>query len=69
MSATGISLMHAGPNQTGSQARIDHGARSSPITAPAVVARRPLRDAWPSLLQARAQPRCLLKRRRWRLQQ
>eukprot|EP01047_Picozoa_sp_COSAG01_P006277 COSAG01_NODE_227_length_21107_cov_85.615099_7_plen_86_part_00 len=27
MSATGISLMHAGPNQTGSQARIDHGAR------------------------------------------
>eukprot|EP01047_Picozoa_sp_COSAG01_P148606 COSAG01_NODE_82090_length_107_cov_19.750000_1_plen_26_part_01 len=26
MSATGISLMHAGPNQGGSQARIDHGA-------------------------------------------
>jgi hypothetical protein len=28
MSATGISLMHAGPNQGGSQARIDHGARA-----------------------------------------
>eukprot|EP01047_Picozoa_sp_COSAG01_P063755 COSAG01_NODE_8321_length_2830_cov_11.232516_1_plen_96_part_00 len=26
MSATGISLMHAGPNQGGSQARIDHSA-------------------------------------------
>jgi hypothetical protein len=26
MSATGISLMHAGPNRGGSQARIDHGA-------------------------------------------
>jgi hypothetical protein len=27
MTATGISLMHAGPNRGGSQARIDHGAR------------------------------------------
>ena len=27
MTATGISLMHAGPNRGGSQARIDHTAR------------------------------------------
>jgi hypothetical protein len=27
MSATGISLMHAGPNHANSQAGIDHGAR------------------------------------------
>jgi hypothetical protein len=28
MSATGISLMHAGPNRGGSQARIDHAAHA-----------------------------------------
>ena len=30
MTATGISLMHAGSNQTGSQAGIDHTARGQP---------------------------------------
>jgi hypothetical protein len=33
MSATGISLMHAGPNRGGSQARIDHGARIHVLSA------------------------------------
>jgi hypothetical protein len=36
MSATGISLMHAGPNRGGSQARIDHAAQA--------MQRRPRRD-------------------------
>eukprot|EP01047_Picozoa_sp_COSAG01_P037312 COSAG01_NODE_2957_length_6795_cov_8.325119_7_plen_560_part_00 len=42
MTATGISLMHAGPNRGGSQARIDHTARGAHACAAAAASRGPL---------------------------